>query len=151
VSEDEKEAGKRALLNLGHTFGHALEGAFGYSDALLHGEAVGLGMVLAFAYSAELGLCSTEEAKLVQQHMSKMGLPSDLQHLKKRRSETLIAHPNHTIDLSPNHLVTLMTQDKKTRQGKITLILPKAIGQAEIYKNQSAAKLRDFWQRHLTK
>jgi len=108
-------------------------------------------MVLAFAYSAELGLCSTEEAKLVQQHMSKMGLPSDLQHLKKRRSETLIAHPNHTIDLSPNHLVTLMTQDKKTRQGKITLILPKAIGQAEIYKNQSAAKLRDFWQRHLTK
>src|SRR4029453_2062575 len=76
VGADERESGARALLNLGHTFGHALEAECGYSDDLLHGEAVAIGMVMAYDLSARLGLCPLEDAARVQRHLASLGLPT---------------------------------------------------------------------------
>lgn len=115
VAEDERETGKRALLNLGHTFGHALEAALGFSDALLHGEAVAIGLVLAFELSARLGLCPAEDAARVHRHIAGTGLPTV---------------PPQGLGRSAAELVELMRQDKKVRDGKITFVLARGIGRA---------------------
>jgi 3-dehydroquinate synthase len=116
VGRDERESGERALLNLGHTFGHALEAAAGYSDRLLHGEAIAIGMVLAFALSAKLGHCNAEAAGRVAAHFAAVGLPTRL---------TDVAELPDT-----DRLIELMAQDKKVRRGELVLVLAKGIGQA---------------------
>lgn len=117
VGADERESGSRALLNLGHTFGHALEAECGYSNELLHGEAIAIGMVLAFDLSAELGLCSLEDAARVQRHLASVGLPTSPLWVEGRSwsSERLIEH---------------MKKDKKVQDGKIGYVLARGIGQA---------------------
>lgn len=120
VAEDEREQGRRALLNLGHTFGHALEAETGYSDRLLHGESVAIGMVLAFALAAELNLISREDSSRVAQHIAAIGLPARISDVAglSATPETLIAHMRH---------------DKKAKDGKLTFIVPHAIGDARIH------------------
>ncbi|MEO0399345.1 MAG: 3-dehydroquinate synthase [Pseudomonadota bacterium] len=132
VAADEREKGARALLNLGHTFGHALEAAFGYSGALLHGEAVGAGMGLAFDYSAHEGLCSKDDAARVKRHLAASGLPTGLHDLPEKR------------DWRASELITLMGQDKKVEDGALTLILADAIGAARIVKAVDPARLEAF-------
>ena len=130
VSADERERGARALLNLGHTFGHAFEAHFGYSDRLLHGEGVALGCVLAFEYSAQSGLCSTQDVERVKAHISRSGLPADIRSLKS--------------DITAEQIFDYMLQDKKVEQGKLTLILARAIGEAVVTKDASIADLKTF-------
>jgi 3-dehydroquinate synthase len=117
VAKDEREADSRALLNLGHTFAHALEAATGYGGQLLHGEAVAIGMVLAFDLSARLGLCPTEDAARVRRHLAAVGLPTGLESLGEGcwDARTLLEH---------------MSRDKKVRQGRITFVLVAGIGRA---------------------
>jgi 3-dehydroquinate synthase len=117
VGRDERETGDRALLNLGHTFGHALEAAAGYGKTLLHGEAVAIGMVMAFDLSVRLGLCPEADALRVRKHLSSVGLPTDLHALRGPawRAPELLGH---------------MGKDKKVRDGRITFILVRGIGQA---------------------
>ena len=117
VARDEKERGDRALLNLGHTFGHALEAATGYSDRLLHGEGVAIGCALAFETSQRLGLCSQEAPSRVRAHLAEMGMKVDLLDI-----------PGELPD--EDGLLDLMAQDKKVRAGEITFILAKDIGDA---------------------
>ncbi|MEM9617176.1 MAG: 3-dehydroquinate synthase [Pseudomonadota bacterium] len=131
VAKDEKEHGARALLNLGHTFGHALEGVFGYSAKLLHGEAVALGMTLAFEYSVRIGLCPAEDAARVKAHFTKCGLPSSFTDL-------------NTDPIPAGKLIVLMLQDKKREAGKLTLILTKSIGEAFIFKDADTADILEF-------
>jgi 3-dehydroquinate synthase len=117
VEQDEREtSGRRALLNLGHTFGHALEAETGYSDRLLHGEAVALGCVLAFAFSAARGLCGNADAERVRAHFQSVGLPTSLGELGLQgQGERLAAHMQH---------------DKKRASGRVAFILARAIGEA---------------------
>ena len=117
VAQDEREQGARALLNLGHTFGHALEAECGYSDELLHGEAVAIGMVLAFELSARLGLCPLEEAARVQRHLASVGLPTSPTWIDGR-------------DWSADRLIRHMSRDKKVKDGRIAFVLAKGIGRA---------------------
>lgn len=117
VVRDETEEGDRALLNLGHTFGHALEAATGYSDRLLHGEGVAIGCVLAFELSARLGLCPQEAPSRVAAHFADMGM--------RRRLADI---PGDLPD--GDGLVELMAQDKKVRDGRIAFILARDIGSA---------------------
>ena len=117
VERDETEQGDRALLNLGHTFCHALEAATGYSDRLLHGEGVAIGCALAFDLSARMGLCSQEAPSRVAQHLSAMGMKSQLSDIDG-------ALP------SAEALVDLMAQDKKVVDGQLRFILARGIGQA---------------------
>lgn len=117
VERDETEQGDRALLNLGHTFGHALEAATGYSDRLLHGEGVSIGCVLAFELSARLGICSQELPSRVRQHFATMRMRRDLAEI-----------PGELPDVEG--LVALMGQDKKVIDGQLRFILAKDIGQA---------------------
>ncbi len=131
VSEDETERGKRALLNLGHTFAHALERANGFGPALLHGEAVGCGMAMAMRYSQALGLCSGQEAQRAVQGILSLGLETDLQKLSGGPYEA-------------NALLEHMMHDKKAEQGKLTLILAKGIGQSYIEKQVDAEHLLAF-------
>jgi 3-dehydroquinate synthase len=117
VSRDETEEGERALLNLGHTFCHALEAATGYSDRLLHGEGVAIGCALAFELSARLGLCSQEEPSRVRAHLRAMGMRTDLRDIPG--------------DLpGPDALLDLMGQDKKVVDGRLRFILARGIGEA---------------------
>ena len=117
VARDEHETGERALLNLGHTFAHALEAATGYSSRLLHGEAVALGCVLAFDLSARLGLCPQEAPSRVAAHLAAMGLPVRLAQV-----------PGGLPDAAG--LIDLMGQDKKVVDGRLRLILAQGIGEA---------------------
>jgi len=117
VARDEKEHGDRALLNLGHTFCHALEAATGYSDRLLHGEGVAIGCTLAFDLSAKLGLCSQEDPSRVRALLSDLGM--------KWRLEDI---PGDMPDAAA--LVRLMHQDKKVKDGRIGFILAHGIGEA---------------------
>ncbi|MEQ8654611.1 MAG: 3-dehydroquinate synthase [Kiloniellales bacterium] len=117
VARDEQEAGDRALLNLGHTFGHALEAAVGYDERLLHGEGVSLGMCLAFDLSMRLGLCKGEEAARARAHLQRLGLPTKASFLEG-------------VPLNAQGLVQLMQRDKKVEAGRITFILVRAIGDA---------------------
>lgn len=121
VAEDETEQGRRALLNLGHTFGHALEAWAGYSATLLHGEAVSIGMVLAFEISEELGLCEAGLAARVTAHLQNAGLPVSIEELAIRAGN---GGP------SAEELVSLMGQDKKVKAGKMSFVLVRGIGQA---------------------
>lgn len=117
VARDETEQGDRALLNLGHTFCHALEAATGYSDRLLHGEGVAIGCALAFELSARMGLCSQEDPSRVRAHLKAMGMKTDLSDIPG--------------DLpGAEDLVELMAQDKKVVDGQLRFILARGIGQA---------------------
>lgn len=130
VAEDEREVGKRALLNLGHTFGHAMEAAMGYDGRLLHGEAVAAGMALAFDLSVRLGLCPAADAARVRTHLGRAGLPTSLQ-------EAQISEPAET-------LIELMGQDKKVRGGRLTFVLARGIGQAFLSRDVARSDLLDL-------
>ena len=137
VAEDEHETrGLRALLNLGHTFGHALESDLGFSDRLLHGEAVAIGMVLAFDFSAELGLCPADDAARAKAHLVRAGLP---------------VHPSFAgIEGPASRLVAHMTQDKKMSGGRLALILARGIGQTFVTRDIELAQIEAFLDRVLT-
>ncbi|HEX3808725.1 MAG TPA: 3-dehydroquinate synthase [Rhizomicrobium sp.] len=117
VARDERESGERALLNLGHTFAHALETERGYTSDLLHGEAVAVGMTLAFDLSVALGLCPLADAARLKAHLKAAGLPASIADLKGPRPmpESLLAH---------------MAHDKKATQGKLAFVLARGIGRA---------------------
>ncbi|WP_170421419.1 3-dehydroquinate synthase [Ruegeria arenilitoris] len=117
VARDETEQGDRALLNLGHTFCHALEAATGYSDRLLHGEGVAIGCALAFELSSRLGLCSQEDPSRVRAHLRAMGMKTDLADIPGELP-------------GADALVDLMAQDKKVIDGQLRFILARGIGQA---------------------
>ena len=130
VGEDEKEAGRRALLNLGHTFGHAVETEVGFDeDALAHGEAVALGCCMAFRYSAREGLCSAADIERVEAAVAAAGLPIRLDQAGAFAADRLLA---------------LMAGDKKAEGGALTLILARGIGRAFVAKGVDAAKVRAF-------
>ena len=132
VAADERETGdERALLNFGHTFGHALEAETGFGDRLLHGEAVALGMVLAFDFAVRLGLASGQDAHRVRRHLAGAGLPTKLSDigLSATAADRLLAH---------------MAKDKKVRDGAITLILPRRIGDVFVMRNAPVEQLRSF-------
>ena len=131
VARDERETGERALLNLGHTFGHALEAGCGFSDRLLHGEAVSLGMALAFEFSAQKGLIAASEAARATAHLAAVGLPT---HVNQVRGGV----PG--IDA----LMNLIGQDKKVKRGKLTFILVRGIGQAFVENDVDPAEVRAF-------
>jgi 3-dehydroquinate synthase len=131
VARDERETGDRALLNLGHTFGHAFEAAAGFSGRLLHGEAVALGMALAFDFSAHLGLLPPAEAERVRRHLGKVGLPTHIRDV-----------PGGVPGV--DGLMELMAQDKKVRRGRLTFILARAIGAAFVAPDVEAAQVRAF-------
>jgi len=134
VARDEREAGERALLNLGHTFGHALEAATGYSDRLTHGEGVALGCILAFKLSAQKKLVDRESIARIERHFSTCGLPTRLAEIPGRRPDTeeILAHMRH---------------DKKAHGGRMTFILARGIGQAfvssEVSESEVVAVLAD--------
>ncbi len=117
VARDEREAGERALLNLGHTFGHALEAATGYSDRLLHGEGVAIGMALAFRLSERLGLSPAADTAQIEKHLKAVGLPTAIADIRGPRpdAETLIGHMMH---------------DKKAADGKLVFVLLRGLGHA---------------------
>jgi len=135
VARDERESGERALLNLGHTFGHALEAATGFSDRLFHGEGVAIGMVLAAEFSARLGMIGEADAARITRHLAEAGLPTHLQDIAGFAQEGLA-----DADL----LMTLMAQDKKVTRGKLTFILLEAVGRAVIAKDVEPSLVRDF-------
>jgi len=135
VARDERETGERALLNLGHTFGHALETATGFSDRLYHGEGVSIGMVLAAELSAQLGMIAETDVARIQRHLSAVGLPTRLQDIAGFKQEGLA---------DADKLMTLMAQDKKVKRGRLTFILMKAIGQAVVSSDVEPAIVRDF-------
>ncbi|MEM9738914.1 MAG: 3-dehydroquinate synthase [Pseudomonadota bacterium] len=131
VALDEREGGVRALLNLGHTFGHALEAENGYSPALLHGEAVGCGMALALRYSARLGLMGIEDASRAETVLNASGLVTRLPNLSGG------PYP-------PDHLVQHMRQDKKARGNAVPLILARGIGKAFIHPDANLNDVERF-------
>jgi 3-dehydroquinate synthase len=141
VMRDERENGERALLNLGHTFGHALEAATGFSDRLYHGEGVAIGMVLAAEFSAELGMIAEVDAARVQRHLATAGLPTRLQDIAGFTQEKIGA----------DALMDLMAQDKKVRRGRLTFILLKAVGQATIVPDVDPSLVREFLARKLAR
>ncbi|HYA07360.1 MAG TPA: 3-dehydroquinate synthase [Xanthobacteraceae bacterium] len=132
VGRDERETGERALLNLGHTFGHALEAACGFSDRLLHGEAIAVGMALAFDFSARRqGLVPKEEAARVARHLADVGLPTRIKD---------VAGPLPAVD----QLMELIAQDKKVRRGMLTFILVRGIGSAFVEAGVDQREVRAF-------
>ena len=133
VAQDEKEHGARALLNLGHTFAHAYENLTGYSDNLLHGEAVGLGMAQAAHLSVDLGLCPETDAQALINHLASAGLPISQTELEGGPFEA-------------TNLVNAMAQDKKVSQGIMKFILMKGIGKAFITDDLSAKQITTFLQ-----
>jgi 3-dehydroquinate synthase len=135
VSRDERETGERALLNLGHTFGHALEAATGFSDRLFHGEGVSIGMTLAAQFSARLGMIGEADAARVERHLIEAGLPTRLQDIAGFAQEGLA---------DADALMALMAQDKKVKRGRLTFILLEAVGRAVIAKDVEPAPVRDF-------
>jgi 3-dehydroquinate synthase len=136
VARDEHETGDRALLNLGHTFGHALEAWTGYSDRLLHGEGVAIGMALALRFSEELGLCPAGTAARGAAHLEAVGLPTRIGDISGGKADA-------------DELVRLMAQDKKVQQGKATFILVRGIGEAFVTRDVDPAKVRDFLVREI--
>ncbi|QQR39407.1 3-dehydroquinate synthase [Devosia rhizoryzae] len=131
VIEDEKETGVRALLNLGHTFGHALEKDTGYGDRLLHGEGVSIGMVLAHRFSTELGLAPGQDAGRVVAHLKRAGLPTTLADIPGTLGST-------------QDLMAAIAQDKKVQRGALTFILTKGVGQAFIEKGVEPGRVAAF-------
>jgi 3-dehydroquinate synthase len=132
VEQDEREeSGMRALLNLGHTFGHAVEAHAGYSDRLLHGEAIAIGMRLAFAFSAELGLCPEGDAARLEGHLATVGLPTRISAIPGTKP-------------TPDDLLRLMAQDKKVKGGKLALVLVHGIGAAFVERDVPLPRLTEF-------
>ena len=131
VAQDEREGGRRALLNLGHTFGHAVESATGFGEALKHGEAVGLGCALAFRFSVRLGLCAGQDAVRAERAIATAGLPT--------RLDAVPGHP-----FAADALIAAMAQDKKAQGGALTFVLARAIGEAFVAKGVDVAVLRAF-------
>ena len=131
VGRDEREAGERALLNLGHTFGHALEAAAGYSERLLHGEAIAIGIVLAFDFSRRQKLASEADLARVKAHLAAVGLPTDMKQVAG-------------LKLDPDQLASLMLQDKKVARGRPNLILARGIGQAFVAPEIDPQEIRAF-------
>jgi 3-dehydroquinate synthase len=131
VAADERETlGLRALLNLGHTFGHALEAEAGYGAALLHGEAVAIGMMQAFDFSVRLGLCPAHDARRVRAHLEATGLPTSARA--------------HGVNASGDRLVAHMAQDKKKEAGKLPFILARGIGQCFLARDIDLADVARF-------
>ena len=131
VTRDERENGERALLNLGHTFGHALEAGAGFSQRLLHGESIAIGICLAFAFSARLGLISSADAERVVRHLMSVGLPTRLADVAGGVPDT-------------DALMQLIAQDKKVKRGKLTFILARSIGETFVANDVDAAEVRAF-------
>jgi len=131
VAEDETEQGRRALLNLGHTFGHALEAETGFGVSLLHGEAVAAGQAIALRFSAAQGLCRTQDATRAEQAIAAAGLPTRLADLPGHpfKARTLVEH---------------MGQDKKAEGGRLTFVLARGIGEAFVAKGLDAGVVEDF-------
>ena len=138
VARDERETGERALLNLGHTFGHALEAGCGFSGRLLHGEAVALGMVLAFDFSARKGLVSAADAARARAHLAAVGLPTQISQV-----------PGGVPGIDA--LMDLIGQDKKVKRGNLTFILVRGIGQAFVESNVDPAEVRVFLAEQLSR
>jgi 3-dehydroquinate synthase len=137
VAQDEREAGRRALLNLGHTFGHALEAETGYGQALLHGEAVAIGSILAFELSARLGHCPRQDVMRVRTHFETVGLPVDIRDISAPISD-------------PGALLDHMRQDKKVKDGKLRFILVRGIGEAFLTDNVDENAVTDLLETALT-
>ena len=137
VRRDERETGDRMLLNLGHTFGHAFEAAAGFSDRLLHGEAIGLGMALAFEFSARRGLIPKAEAARAIRHLAAVGLPTHVKDVPGAK-------------LGLDALMELIAQDKKVKRGALTFILVRGIGASFIARDVEAAEVRAFLQDKLS-
>ena len=131
VARDEREGDERKLLNLGHTFGHALEVLNNYSDVLLHGEAVSIGIGMASRLSAWLGLCSAQVAERAGRHLQAAGLPVSVRNLP---------------GIDAEKLMNAMLKDKKVTDEQITLILIKDIGKALVSQNVKSAQLNAFLQ-----
>ncbi len=131
AADEREESGQRALLNLGHTFGHALEAFAGFSDRLLHGEAIAIGMRQAFSFSALSGLCAAADAAHVERHLEAVGLPT-----------TVAAIPGEKP--SPARLLELMAQDKKVKGGKLALVLVRGIGEAYLERDVPMDRLTAF-------
>jgi len=131
VAIDETEQAERALLNLGHTFGHALERANGFGPDLLHGEAVGAGMAMALRYSVALGVCPGQDAVRAEKLLNALGLATRVSNLRggPYKGDELLAH---------------MAHDKKARHGRLTLILARGIGGAYIQRDAETAPLQQF-------
>jgi 3-dehydroquinate synthase len=131
VGADEKEAAARALLNLGHTFGHALEAETGYGDALLHGEGVAVGCAQAFRFSAMLGHCTAQDAARAEAAIAASGLPTRIDQVKGA-------------PFAANLLIKHMAQDKKAEGGRLTFVLAKGLGEAFVAKGVDAEAVRAF-------
>ena len=131
VRQDEREHGVRALLNLGHTFGHALEAKAGYSDTLLHGEAISAGMLMAFEYADNIGVCKRQDVDRVRAHLQKLNMPT---------LDTLAAE----LKSDPDQLFTYMTQDKKNMNTDMTLILARGIGKSYIEPQADQSNVRAY-------
>lgn len=131
VAEDERDEGRRLLLNLGHTFGHALEAAAGYSGRLLHGEAVAAGMGLAFDFSVTRGLCRVEDARRLKSHLRAAGLPAGVE-------DAAAGHAN------ASELLALMRRDKKAAGGALALVLARRIGEAFVAQCADEPALLEF-------
>ena len=131
VARDEFETGDRALLNLGHTFGHALEAGAGFSQRLLHGEAVAVGMAQAFRFSVSQGLCAGQDAERVAAHLRAVGLPTRIADIPGELPDT-------------DGLMNLIAQDKKVSRGALTFILARGIGQSFIARDVDPAAVRAF-------
>lgn len=132
VARDETEQGDRMLLNLGHTFGHAFEAWAGFSDRLLHGEAVSIGTAVALRFSERLGLCPPGTAARVETHLDTLDLPTRVSQIPGQRRPELA------------ELMTLMGQDKKVRNGQMTFILVRGIGEAFIARDVERVQVEAF-------
>jgi len=131
VAADEFEAGQRALLNLGHTFGHALEGATGYDGTVLHGEGVAIGMVMAHRFSTRLNLASVDDADRVEHHLRQVGLPTRLADIDAELPGS-------------DGLMDWIAQDKKVKRGQLTFVLTQGIGSAFIADDVPDSEVRSF-------
>ncbi len=134
VAEDERETGVRALLNLGHTFAHAIETAVGYGGGVVHGEAVAIGVVLAFELSARLGHCSPEDVARVRRHLTSSGLPTSVRQA---------LHGDNDSRAVADRLVAIMGQDKKMSRGRITFVLARGIGRAFLESEVDLERVRE--------
>jgi 3-dehydroquinate synthase len=134
VEADEHETGRRALLNLGHTFGHALETSARYDGRLLHGEAVAIGIVMAFELSLRMGLCEREHLDRVEAHYASVGLPSRASYIQPSLKTTAA------------QLYEIMKRDKKARDGKIRYILVNGIGEAFVSGDAPERMVKDVLQ-----
>jgi 3-dehydroquinate synthase len=130
VASDERESGERALLNLGHTFGHALEAVTGYSSRLLHGEGVAIGMALAFRLSVRLGLCPGQDAERFARHLKAAGLPAAISDIPGKRPEA-------------EALLSAMAHDKKAAGGKLVFVLVRGLGEAFVARDVPLDAVKD--------